>query len=115
MTRPLRSAGLRVAVDDAGAGYASFKHILNLAPDIIKLDVSITRDIDTDFSRQALAAALVRFAQSTRGLLVAEGAETEAELATLRALDVRLAQGFALGRPMELDAALELARRCKGG
>lgn len=114
MTRPLRSAGLRVAVDDAGAGYASFKHILNLAPDIIKLDVSITRDIDTDLSRQALAAALVRFVESTRGQLVAEGAETEAELATLRSLNVRLAQGYALGRPMELEAALELARECKG-
>ncbi len=109
-TRPLRDAGLRVAVDDAGAGYACFKHILHLAPDIIKLDVSITRDIDCDLSRQALAVALVRFAESTHGRLVAEGVETEAELATLRQLGVGLAQGYALGKPMPLDQALQLTR-----
>lgn len=108
--RPLRRAGLRVAVDDAGAGYACFKHILNLAPDVIKLDVSITRGIDTDFSRQALAAALVSFAQTTQGQLVAEGAETLAELDTLRSLGITLAQGYALARPMALDDALALAR-----
>jgi EAL domain-containing protein (putative c-di-GMP-specific phosphodiesterase class I) len=110
ITRPLREAGLRVAVDDAGAGYACFKHILHLAPDIIKLDVSITRDIDSDLSRQALAAALVRFAESTHGRLVAEGVETDAEIATLRQLGVGLAQGYALGKPMPLAQALQLTR-----
>jgi EAL domain-containing protein (putative c-di-GMP-specific phosphodiesterase class I) len=110
ITRSLRDAGLRVAVDDAGAGYASFKHILHLAPDIIKLDVSMTRDIDRDLSRQALAAALVRFAESTHGRLVAEGVETDAELATLRQLGVGLAQGYALGKPMPLEQALQLTR-----
>lgn len=108
ITRPLRQAGLRVAVDDAGAGYACFKHILYLSPDIIKLDVSITRDIDSDFSRQALAAALVRFAESTRGRLVAEGVETLAEIDTLRELGVVLAQGYALAKPMPLEQALQL-------
>lgn len=108
--RPLRQAGLRVAVDDAGAGYACFKHILNLSPDIIKLDVSITRDIDSDFSRQALAAALVRFAEATHGRLVAEGVEREGELETLRQLGVGLAQGYFLARPMPLEQALQLAR-----
>lgn len=110
ITRPLRQAGLRVAVDDAGAGYACFKHILHLSPDIIKLDVSITRDIDSDLSRQALAAALVRFAESTRGRLVAEGVETVAEIETLRQLGVGLAQGYALGKPMPLEQALPLTR-----
>ena len=104
--QPLRRGGLRVAVDDAGAGYACFKHILHLSPDIIKLDVSITRDIDSDFSRQALAAALVRFSESIRCSLVAEGVETIAELATLRQLGVQLAQGYALARPMPLEQAL---------
>lgn len=108
ITRPLRQAGLRVAVDDAGAGYACFKHILHLSPDIIKLDVSITRDIDSDFSRQALAAALVRFAESTRGRLVAEGVETVAEIEALRQLGVGLAQGYALGKPMPLEQALQV-------
>jgi len=110
ITRPLRQAGLRVAVDDAGAGYACFKHILHLSPDIIKLDVSITRDIDSDFSRQALAAALVRFAESTRGRLVAEGVETVGEIETLRQLGVVLAQGYALAKPMPLEQALQLTR-----
>lgn len=110
ITRPLRQAGLRVAVDDAGAGYACFKHILHLSPDIIKLDVSITRDIDSDFSRQALAAALVRFSESTHGRLVAEGVETEREIETLRGLGVGLAQGYALGKPMPLEQALQLTR-----
>lgn len=110
ITQPLRQAGLRVAVDDAGAGYACFKHILHLSPDIIKLDISITRNIDSDFSRQALAAALVRFAESTQGRLVAEGVETEGEIATLRQLGVGLAQGYALAKPMPLEQALQLAR-----
>jgi len=110
ITRPLRQAGLRVAVDDAGAGYACFKHILHLSPDIIKLDVSITRDIDRDFSRQALAAALVRFAESTHGRLVAEGVETVGELDTLRELGVGLAQGYALAKPLPLEEALQLTR-----
>ena len=56
---PLREAGVRVAVDDAGAGYASMRHVLAIHPDIIKLDLSLTRDIDTDSPRRALAAALI--------------------------------------------------------
>lgn len=106
---PLRLAGLRVAVDDAGAGYASFKHILNLAPDIIKLDISITRNIDADFNRQALAAALQRFAQATGGQLVAEGVERLEELEALTQVGVELAQGYALGRPDAMPRALERA------
>src|SRR6476661_6107380 len=57
---PFRARGLRIAVDDAGAGYASFRHILNLAPDRIKLDISLTRNVDADVSRRALIAAFVR-------------------------------------------------------
>lgn len=113
LVTPLRLAGLRVAVDDAGAGYASFKHILNLAPDIIKLDISITRNIDADFSRQALAAALQRFAQATGGQLVAEGVERLEELESLTQVGVALAQGYALGRPDSLPRALERARQFK--
>lgn len=104
---PLRQRGLRLAVDDAGAGYASFRHILSLGPDIIKLDLSLTRDIDSDPGRRALAAALIRFAQETGCRLVAEGVETEAELAALRALGVQKAQGYLIGKPAPLDTALE--------
>lgn len=107
--RPLRERGMRLAVDDAGAGFASFRHILNLAPDRIKLDISITRNIDSDKSRRALAAALIRFSEETGSRIVAEGVETEAELATLQHLGVVDIQGFLLGRPVSLPDAARFA------
>ena len=100
--KPYRDRGLQIAVDDAGAGYASFRHILNLEPDRIKLDMSLTRDIDIDPARRALAAALIHFTADTGSKLVAEGVETAAEAATLIELGVELAQGYFLGRPMTL-------------
>lgn len=98
--KPYRERGLKIAVDDAGAGYASFRHILNLDPDRIKLDMSLTRDIDADPARRALAAALIHFSAETGSTLVAEGVETAAELTTLRELGVGTAQGYFLGRPV---------------
>lgn len=106
--RPLQAQGLRVAIDDAGAGYASFRHILNLHPHIVKLDISITRAIDTDHSRRALAAALRGFALETGCSIVAEGVETSSELDTLRGLGIGSAQGYHLGRPMSLHQAQAL-------
>jgi EAL domain-containing protein (putative c-di-GMP-specific phosphodiesterase class I) len=100
----LRARGVRIAVDDAGAGYASFRHILNIQPDIIKLDMSLTRNVDSDSGRRALASALIRFAQETGCEIIAEGVETAAELDTLRALGVTRAQGYYLGRPAPLPA-----------
>ena len=97
-----RSKGLKLAVDDAGAGYASFRHILNLRPDFIKLDVSLTRDIDTDPARRALAIAFVHFSRDTQSKLIAEGVETAAELETLVELGICKAQGYFLARPMKL-------------
>ena len=96
---PLQAQGLRIAIDDAGAGYASLRHVLNLHPEIVKLDISITRGIDTDRSRRALAAALRGFASETGCSIVAEGIETPAELSTLQALGISRAQGYHLGRP----------------
>jgi len=104
---PLRTQGLRLAVDDAGAGFASFRHILRLQPDIIKLDMSLTRDIDTDAARRALASALIRFAHETGSKIVAEGVETASELRVLRSLGVNKAQGYFLGRPAPLANALQ--------
>jgi len=91
---PLRKQGLRLAVDDAGAGYASFRHILKLKPDIIKLDASLVAAIDTDDSLRALASALVRFADETGSKVIAEGVETEEVLEVLRQLNVNKAQGY---------------------
>lgn len=106
---PLRAQGLRLAVDDAGAGFASMRHILNIGPDMIKLDVSLTRGIDGDARRRALARGLVAFAHDIGCLITAEGVETASELEALRALGVDEAQGYLLAPPLPLDEAL---RRC---
>jgi EAL domain-containing protein (putative c-di-GMP-specific phosphodiesterase class I) len=108
---PLRQAGLRLAVDDAGAGYCSLQHILHLHPDLIKLDMSLTRNIEGDATRRALASALIAFARETGSQIIAEGVETLSELKTLQALGVEVAQGYFLGRPMALDSALKLFDR----
>lgn len=99
--RPHRHGGLRLAVDDAGAGYASFRHILQLRPDLIKVDISLVRDIEVDPVRQALVASLLTFARTAGAELVAEGVETQAELDTLARLGVTLAQGYLLARPAD--------------
>jgi PAS domain S-box-containing protein len=96
---PLRSHGLRIAVDDAGAGFASMRHILHLHPDIIKLDRSLIAGIDQDPGQRALGAAMVEFAQQIGALLVAEGIETESELAAVTGLGMFAGQGYVLGRP----------------
>lgn len=108
MLNPLRQAGIRLAVDDAGAGHATLRHILKLQPDIIKLDISLIRDIDRDRYKSALAAALIRFALETEAEIVAEGIESLAEFNQLRALGAQGGQGNFLGRPVALDEALAL-------
>lgn len=102
---PLRQSGLRLAVDDAGAGYASFRHILKLKPDVIKLDRSLITNVDSDSDCCAMAAALIRFAEETGSKVIAEGVETDAELAVLRGLRVTKAQGFLLGMPQPMGAS----------
>lgn len=106
--RPLRDRGVRIAVDDAGAGYASFRHILRLQPDYIKLDRSLISNIQTDPALRALATALIRFASETGSKIVAEGVETREELETLRELGVKKAQGYYFSKPLPLSAALAL-------
>jgi EAL domain-containing protein (putative c-di-GMP-specific phosphodiesterase class I) len=106
--RPWREKGTRVAVDDAGGGYASFSHILSLLPDFIKFDVTLTRDIHLDRPRQALARALVGFATEMDVGVIAEGVETEAELHAIVELGAPYAQGFHLGRPRPLTEQPDL-------
>ncbi|WP_108665715.1 EAL domain-containing protein [Euzebya rosea] len=100
----IRSRGVRLAVDDAGAGYAGLQRILGLSPDIVKLDVALIRGIDADPARRALATAFVAFTNEIGAMLIAEGIETDAELETLRALGVPWAQGYRLGRPGPMPA-----------
>jgi PAS domain S-box-containing protein len=97
--QPLREAGLRIAVDDAGAGYATFRHIVRLAPDLIKLDRSLISGIDGDPARRALAGAVVGFAREVGGVVVAEGIERPAELAIVLNLGVDAGQGYLFARP----------------
>ena len=99
---PMRERGVRVAVDDAGAGFASLRHILLLRPDFIKLDISLSRGVGEDDARRAMARALVGFASETGATVIAEGLESAADVAALRLLDVPLGQGYELGRPAPL-------------
>lgn len=90
---------VRLAVDDAGAGFSSFRHILETRPDFVKLDIALVRGIERDPARQALIAGMEYFAVKTKCTLIAEGVETEAEAASLRSLGVWLGQGYLFGRP----------------
>lgn len=94
-----RDRGTRIAVDDAGAGYASMRHILRLRPECIKLDIGLTRGIDSDPIRRALASSLITFADEIGASIVAEGIESEEEVSALRELGVAFGQGYHLGRP----------------
>jgi PAS domain S-box-containing protein len=96
---PLRRDGMRIAVDDAGSGFASMRHILRLRPDIIKLDRTLIARIDTDHAKQALGTGMVSFAEQTGAQVLAEGVETEAELHTVARIGMTTAQGYLLGRP----------------
>jgi EAL domain-containing protein (putative c-di-GMP-specific phosphodiesterase class I) len=95
----LRSLGVRVAVDDVGSGFASFRHVTRVNPDILKLDRTLVCGIDDDPVRQSLAAAIVAFASDVGAVVVSEGIESESELCCLKGLSVGCGQGFYLARP----------------
>jgi len=104
-----KKRGLRVAVDDAGAGYSSLRHIVQLQPDIIKLDMSPTRGLDSGPARRSLAAAWVYSADETRSTIIAEGIETEAERQTMAQLGADYGQGFLFSRPLTAEHAIAFA------
>ncbi len=104
----MRGRGIRLAVDDAGSGFASLRHILQLAPDIIKVDNALTRNVYMDPARRALAAGLISFAEELGAFVIAEGIENRQELEALRALGVRYGQGFYLGRPGRIEDVLSI-------
>jgi EAL domain-containing protein (putative c-di-GMP-specific phosphodiesterase class I) len=96
---PLRERGAMVAVDDAGAGFASLRHITMLRPDLVKVDRGLVAGIDRDATRAAVVETLGIFASRVDAWLLAEGVETSGELGRLLDLGVPLAQGYLLGRP----------------
>jgi EAL domain-containing protein (putative c-di-GMP-specific phosphodiesterase class I) len=95
----VRARGARIAVDDAGSGYASMRHILAVAPDLIKLDRSLIAEIDHDPNGQSLARSLQDFAASIGAEVIAEGIEYETERAACRSVGLRYGQGYLFGRP----------------
>ena len=96
-----------LAVDDAGAGYAGLRHILELRPEFVKLDISLVRNIDSDPARQAMVAGMARFAENVGCALIAEGIETESELAAVKLLQVGFGQGYFLARPATIGAIVK--------
>lgn len=101
----LREAGARIAVDDAGSGYAGLEHILQLQPEVLKLDRQLVTGLGNHAGRQAMVEAMVGFARRMGTVVVAEGVETAEDLETLQRTGVQLGQGYHLGRP-----SLEFAR-----
>ena len=94
-----RSRGARLAVDDAGSGYAGLKSVAALAPDLIKLDRTLISGVDQDPVKAALIEAFVRYARDSGAGVIAEGIETLDELGRLAELDVAFGQGFGIARP----------------
>lgn len=96
---PLRLRGVRIVVDDTGAGYASFRHVLHLRPDAIKLDRSLLEDLQRNPAARALITAVVVLAQELGATVTAEGIESYADLVAVASLGVDDAQGYYLARP----------------
>ena len=102
---PLRAAGVAIGVDDAGSGFSSMSHIVNMEADVIKVDISLVRDIHLNKMRRAMVGALAEFARQAEALVIAEGVELEEERATLITLGVTAAQGYLFGRPAPCSCA----------
>ena len=96
---PLRQRGMRLAIDDVGAGFSSLRYIVVTTPDVIKLDRTLVDGVTGDPVLRTLVRSLVDFAHGFDATVVAEGVETAADAATLLALDVDLGQGWHFGRP----------------
>ncbi|PLR76229.1 EAL domain-containing protein [Bacillus sp. V3-13] len=99
MIEHYRHQGFRIAVDDAGTGYNSLKTLVYLKPEFIKLDKSLIRNISEHPAQQHLVELLLKFAQQSETLIIAEGIETLSELRFLQKLGVHMGQGFGLGKP----------------
>jgi GAF domain-containing protein len=95
----LRDRGARIAIDDAGAGYAGLQQLIRVKPEILKLDRSLISGVYRDASKTALLHALTAFASSTGAAVCGEGVEEVEELDTLARADATYAQGYVLGRP----------------
>jgi EAL domain-containing protein (putative c-di-GMP-specific phosphodiesterase class I) len=111
----LRERGALIAVDDAGAGYASLRQVLVLRPDIIKIDRSLVMGVHADPAKAALIRAFVTMARDLGATVCAEGIERADELQTLADLDVGTGQGYLFARPAPAWPAIDAdaARTCR--
>lgn len=100
----LEARGVRLAIDDWGAGYAGMNHVLELRPSILKIDGSLVREIVDDPLRRTTAGALAWFGRAAEATVVAEGVETRQQLDVLRDLGITAGQGYHLARPGPLSA-----------
>ena len=107
---PLRLKGMRLAIDDVGAGFSSLRHIMLTTPDVIKLDRSIVAGVAADRVLLTLVAALVNFGHGANAHIVAEGVETRDDAAALCAAGVDYAQGWYFARPTSADQMAESYR-----
>lgn len=97
----LKREGIKIAIDDAGAGYASLNSIAELQPDYLKFDMVMVRDIDKNLIKQNLCQTILEMSNNINALMIAEGIETEAELGTVKKIGVHLGQGYFLSRPQK--------------
>jgi diguanylate cyclase (GGDEF)-like protein len=112
---PLLARGIKLAVDDMGAGYSNLRQVTALGPSLVKLDRTLVHEIDVAPAQSALIDALIGYAQRTGAQIVAEGIETQAELEVLRALGVTYGQGYLLAAPAAPWPEVRLERAAPAG
>jgi EAL domain-containing protein (putative c-di-GMP-specific phosphodiesterase class I) len=103
----LRALGVRIAVDDVGAGQSNFNHILDCRPDAFKIDAYLVKGCSSDKHRLAVLQSIATLARSFGAQVIAEGVENEADLGALLNMEIHLMQGFLLARPMSAENLLE--------
>lgn len=104
----LREMGYRLAVDDLGAGYAGLSYFARVRPDVVKIDMSLVRDVDSDPVRRGVVGAICELARTLDMIVVAEGIETQAELECVAELGAQLVQGYFIARPGPAYPAISL-------